>query len=95
VVIPEATVTDAMTALARGRVAAVVHDRPILRYALSRSNPAGLVLASETYEPQSYGFAIARGSRQRARLDAALLGLREAGRVEALERRFLDAPDGE
>ena len=74
-----ATLERMMTALETGEVAAVVHDRPILRYELARRDVAGLSVLPEVLQPQGYAFGLPSGSPL----------------SEAINRRLLEITQGD
>ena len=79
----------AVEAVRKGRAAALVFDRPALRYYLRKNSAAGLNLAEATYQPSGYGFALRRGSELRDPINLSILRLREAGRIETLAEKWL------
>ena len=68
-----ATAREAVQALARGDVDAVVHDAPILRWEIRESGRDDLRVLPERIERQDYAFVLAPGSELREDLNRALL----------------------
>jgi ABC-type amino acid transport substrate-binding protein len=62
-----------LDALASGRVAAVVHDRPILQHALSRRELAGYSVLNQSLQPEAYAFGLRSGSPLREPVNQSLL----------------------
>lgn len=82
-----ASVTDALEALAQGKVDAAVHDRPILKF---YSNEVGGVdVLTPTFVRQDYGIALPRGSALRQRLNVRLLEKIQSSWWEQRHRRYL------
>lgn len=65
------TLEDAMELLRQGRVAAVVHDAPILQY-LTQQDP-DLGVLPQVFQRQDYGIAMGMGNELRQELNVALL----------------------
>jgi len=82
-------VSSAIEAVMRGAADAVVHDRPMLLHELAREARDQLVVSRTTYQPQDYGFAVEESSPLAARLDVALLELRESGQIDRIVSREL------
>lgn len=77
-------VEEAAGKVAQKKAEAVVFDRPALLHYLSDHPEKELHLADRRYQERGYGFAVAKDSPLRARLDVALLSLRETGRLQSL-----------
>lgn len=84
------TLEAALAALRAGTLDAVVHDRPLLQYAMARGQARRLALLPVVVENDAYGFAFPAHSPLRKRVNVELLHLR-ANRTywDALTRRFL------
>jgi polar amino acid transport system substrate-binding protein len=83
------TIEAAVSSLVSGNSEAVVFDRPMLLYHLSRNPSLELVLSEASYDAQGYGFAVARGSSLQGKLDVALLELAEGGRLTSIRQSWL------
>ena len=84
------SVDDAMAALLKKDVKAVVYDAPMLRYWMSThpSESEKVALAGDTFARQHYGFALPVGSAKRKEINETLLKLRGSGFLEDLEKRW-------
>ena len=80
---------EAFDLLAADEADAVVHDAPILRDQLRRSEHEDLRVLDSSFEPQMYAFALPEGSPLRERLNRELLELKETAEVRELGRRWL------
>ncbi len=80
----------ALDDLRAGRLDAVLHDRPLLQYAMVRGLGKNLVILPLVVEKDDYGFAFPAHSSLRKQVNVDLLGLR-ADRTywDSLTRRFL------
>ena len=83
--------TEAVEALARGDIDAVVFDRPILRFVLAERPNLDLQLSDASYQPQNYGFATAHESLLNREINLAILRLQDSGELARLEERWLGA----
>ncbi len=88
-VVESDSVADAIDEVLKGNAAAVVYDRPMLRYYLSEHGDVPLALSPVTYEPQGYGFAVRPGSELEQPIDIAILRLRHDGKVETFAQQWL------
>jgi ABC-type amino acid transport substrate-binding protein len=66
-------VHDGIRALENGKLDAFVYDRPILAWNIHRDYSGSVELLDVSFEPQTYGLALADGSPLRKTLDVALL----------------------
>ncbi len=83
-------VEEAIAMVERGDAEAVVFDRPVLAYHLTRDDAAhDLVLSEHSYEPVGYGFCVAIGSNLQDLLDLELLELKESPRMETIRTNWL------
>jgi polar amino acid transport system substrate-binding protein len=89
-----ANIDEAMTALSRKDIKAVVYDAPIVRYWLNNhAGPAAdYVLAGEPFARQHYAFALPMGSELRKEVNEALLQLKTSGRMEEINKRWFGGP---
>jgi polar amino acid transport system substrate-binding protein len=67
-----ANLQDSIKALQAGQIDALVHDRPLLAWAI-RKNASSIELADATFGPQNYAFMIPQQSPLRKKLDIAIL----------------------
>lgn len=65
----------ALSALAAGKVDAVVHDRPILRYLVQQRSDQSLTVLPAPIRPEDYALALPQGSALRERINPLLLEL--------------------
>lgn len=68
-----AEIEDALRALARGEVEAVVYDRPMLRHLVARDHVGRLRVLPLEFAPQDYAFAFPAGSPLREQVNRRLL----------------------
>lgn len=64
---------DALAALDAGRLDAVVHDAPILRWAVRRADSRDVSVLAEEFRRQGYGVALPEGSALREQVNRAIL----------------------
>jgi ABC-type amino acid transport substrate-binding protein len=62
-----------LTALQKGRIDALVYDRPLLLWLVSRRFSVSLRVLNRTFDPQVYAIALPQGSELRMSIDLALL----------------------
>ena len=67
------TAKEALEALGDGNVDAVVYDAPLLQYLLKEGNYGKIHVLRGSFQPQSYGLAVAQDSRLREQIDVELL----------------------
>jgi len=80
----------ALTGLADGEVTAVVHDRPVLQYAVTSDFVGEVEVLAPTFAPQRYALAIADDRQElREALNRAILELLESGDWDDLLQRYL------
>lgn len=89
VVYPRATLAEAIAALERDEVDAVVFDRPMLQHWVHTHADAPVLLSDAEWEPQGYAFAVPLDSEALHALDVALVELQESGRVAAITSTWL------
>lgn len=80
---------DALAALADGKVDAVVHDRPILRYALQQQADQSLTVLPAPIRAEDYALALPQGSPLRERLNPALLEIIQSDEWAARRAAYL------
>jgi len=83
-------IDDAMNALSRKDIKAVVYDAPIVRYWLNTHSKQAeeYVLAGEPFARQHYAFALPMGSALRKEVNEALLQIKTSGRMEEINKRW-------
>lgn len=83
-------IDDAMNALSRKDIKAVVYDAPIVRYWLTTHTKQAeeYVMAGEPFARQHYAFAMPMGSGLRKEVNEALLQLKTSGRMEEINKRW-------
>ena len=83
-------IDEAMNALSRKDIKAVVYDSPIVRYWLTTHTKQAeeYVLAGEPFARQHYAFALPMGSDLRKEVNEALLQLKTSGRMEEINKRW-------
>lgn len=83
--------SDAYEMLVTNQVEAVVYDAPMLKHLARKRGEVRLV--GETFQGQSYGFALTPGSPHREAINDALLELRERGAWRELHLRWFGEDD--
>ena len=81
-------IDEAVTALQDGDVAAIVGDAPVLEYHAHRHPEQRVDVIGGIFEPDKYGFGLARNSPLRRGLTVELLGAHERGLVEDLRTEY-------
>lgn len=85
------TFQEAVSALVEDEAEAVVFDYPALRYYLRTHELEHLKLSETHFKEQDYGFAVQLDEKDFVhRLDVALLSLMESGKLQDLEKRWLE-----
>ena len=74
--------------LREGKVAAVVHDSPLLKYYLKNNPDPTLSLAPETFELFTYGITYPKDSPWREKLDLQLIKALEDGTYQNIHTRW-------
>ncbi len=80
---------EALRALARGSIDAVVYDEPILRYLILTKLQGSLSVLANTFEEQKYGIALPAGSELREPVNRVLLAETNAPAWRELLIRYL------
>lgn len=88
VAVPFDTMDEAYTWLLKGRLDAVVFDRPNLRYFARTEGRGRVEVVGAPFAPQEYAMALPQGSPLRERLDRVLLQLRESGWLDGLQQEW-------
>ena len=86
------TANEAVAALAKGELDAVVYEAPILQY-VARTEASGVVtVLPGTFDNHGYGFGLRTGSPLRENLDRELLAFTSTDDWTAILGRYLGAP---
>jgi polar amino acid transport system substrate-binding protein len=88
-----AKLDEALDALKRGELDAVVGENQQLMFLLNQPERAGLKLVGPIFEAFDYGFGLPNGSPFRERLNTAILRMREDGTIERLREQWLGSHD--
>ncbi len=75
--VPVETMEEALLLVDERKVAAIVHDAPVLKYYAKASGGEQYALAPAEFKPGDYGIALPPGSRLREKVNVALLALME------------------
>jgi polar amino acid transport system substrate-binding protein len=81
-------IDDCLSALEKREVAAVVFDLPVLQYHLKDRGDGPLRLVGETFDRQSYAFAVRENEPLRERINRELLRLEADGVLDRLNREW-------
>jgi polar amino acid transport system substrate-binding protein len=81
-------VTEALDALLRKQVDAVVYDSPVLMYYAAHDGHGRVEIAGSLFHRENYGILFPQGSDLRKPVNEALLRLRENGLYEALYNKW-------
>jgi polar amino acid transport system substrate-binding protein len=68
-----ASLRDSIKALRAGKIDALVHDKPLLAWAIRENFSSSLELIEATFGPQNYAFVVPEQSPLRRKLDIAIL----------------------
>ena len=82
---------EAVKALVRGDVRAVVDAAPILQYYDANHPQVPITEVGPVFAPYNYGFALQTGSALRGPLNSSLLRLQEDGELLDLGRKYFGA----
>lgn len=82
------TLEEAVQALVKGEVRALVGAAPILQYYDNSHPKAPVTEVGPVFSPYNYGFAMPEGSGLRQAVNAALLKLQESGVILDLGRKY-------
>jgi polar amino acid transport system substrate-binding protein len=81
-------VNDALDALQRKQVDAVVYDAPVLLYNASHDGIGKVEIAGSLFHRENYGILLPQGTELRKPINEALLRLRENGLYDALYNKW-------
>lgn len=79
---------NALDAMADGQLDAVVHDAPILRWAVRQSHAGDLRVLQAEFDPQDYGIALPQGSELREPVSQAVLEVVRTDAWKEAVRRY-------
>ncbi len=82
------SMTDAVNALMKQEVAAVVSDAPTLQYFDNQHPKIPITEVGPIFSPHNYGFALPKSSALRIPIDQVLVSLSESGFLHELGRRY-------
>jgi polar amino acid transport system substrate-binding protein len=83
-----ANIDEAVAGLHDGRIDAIIGDAPVLEY-YAHNHPEGRVdVVGGLFEPDKYGFGLARNSPLTRQLTVEILGAHEHGVVEGLHAKY-------
>jgi ABC-type amino acid transport substrate-binding protein len=82
-------VEGGLGAVADKRAGAMVHDRPILLYALAQRQDSRLQLLPSVFKKQAYSFAVGQGTQLREEFNRAMLSLADDDRWERIKATYL------
>ncbi len=83
-----ATLDDAVAALEKDKVKAVIYDSPIMMYYLAEHPSNELHLVGHLFDKQKYGFGLQLNSKLRQELNSALLTVSETDFIDQLDKRY-------
>ena len=82
------TNTEAFLELKNKGVDAVVIDKPVAAYYLTKDPDAGAKMVGETMDAESYGMALKKNNKRLAKLNAALAELKKNGEYDKLYKKW-------
>ena len=82
-------VEDAIEALLKGTVDAIVYDAPNLLHYANGNGKGKVAVVGKLFEPQDYGLALPAGSPLRERINLDLLGSIESDELENINKKWL------
>jgi ABC-type amino acid transport substrate-binding protein len=88
-----ATLDDAVDALKKDKVKAVVYDSPVMMYYLAAHDAKELHLVGKLFDKQKYGFGLQAGSKLRTQLNSALLTVEETDFLQGLDKKYFTATE--
>jgi ABC-type amino acid transport substrate-binding protein len=81
-------VEEALEALRKGDVEAVVYDAPNLLYYANGEGKGKVTVVGKIFEPQNYGLALPQGSPLREKINLAILKLIESGELGRIKMKW-------
>jgi polar amino acid transport system substrate-binding protein len=88
-----AKLDEALDALGRGELEAVVGENQQMMFLLNQPERMGLKLVGPMFESFDYGFGLSSGSPLRERLNTAILRMREDGAIDRIREQWLGRHD--
>jgi polar amino acid transport system substrate-binding protein len=88
-----AKLDEALDALGRGELEAVVGENQQMMFLLNQPGRTGLKLVGPMFESFDYGFGLPSGSPLRERLNTAILRMREDGAIDRIREHWLGRHD--
>lgn len=88
-------ITALFGALRAGRLDAVVHDAPVLRFHAANEGRGTTRVVGDVFKPEKYGIVFPQGSGRVEAVNRALLALREDGSYDRIYRRWFSADSGD
>ncbi|MCW8126428.1 transporter substrate-binding domain-containing protein [Microbulbifer halophilus] len=85
-------IDEAVQALSDGRVEAIVGDAPVLAYYAHTHPELPLLMVGKIFQPDKYGFGLARHSELRRPISVDIIGARESGRIRELREKYFGQP---
>jgi polar amino acid transport system substrate-binding protein len=86
-------IEDVYEALLHGQVDAVVYDAPVLLHYASREGTGKVHTVGPIFRKESYGIAFPANSRNRKRVNEALLKLKENGTYDQLHQKWFGSTE--
>ena len=86
-------IDNLFVALEDGRIDAIVHDAPILRYYVASTGTGRFEVSPRVFLPEKYGFAMPPEHPRMEAVNRALLRIREDGRYSALQAKWFGDND--
>lgn len=80
----------AIEQLHKGKLEALVYDKPLLQYYIRTQGKGEFYLVSETFAPNSYGIVFPQESELRNEIDIALLKVIESGKYDTLKAHWFE-----
>ena len=87
-------VSDAIEALLKDEVEAVVYDAPNLLYYANGEGKGKVMVVGKIFEPQNYALAVPQGSPLRETINRAILKLIESDEMERIKRKWFGNQSG-
>lgn len=82
------TVEEGLEAITNNEIDAFVHDQPLLKWVVNRSEKDYLVLP-DLFQPQSYAIAVQQGSPLREKINIALLDILTTPQWPSIKKKYL------
>lgn len=81
-------IEEAYELLNEQKIAAIVHDAPVLQYYIAQKGAGDVRIAGDVFNPEEYGVVLPRGSAMREEVNQSILRLREDGSYAALIQKW-------